>query len=148
MSLSLMQGIIPIPHVVRHSISEELFNVKDKLTDNTYVQLMNILAGKREEPDITNAKFVSLSCDEYYVYFDDDLHEPMVGEISNKKKIFEIIDGNAYDGHDENFMDMKSVQMSKGCLMRVAEAFKNNKAMQRAGSMILIKSIDVLHRGS
>lgn len=132
----------------RSAASLEIFNIRDKLTSQTYVQLMDMLAGKRDEVDVTNAKYVAIACDQYYTYFDEDEDQPVVCEM-HKTKLFEITDCDGLCRCDNNdFMSFMGVQLTRGFLKTIADSYKNDKCLKSGGELYRIKAIDVLHRES
>lgn len=44
----------------RATAADELFGIKDQLTDNSYITIMNLLSGKKTTPDFERAKIVRL----------------------------------------------------------------------------------------
>jgi len=51
----------------KRAIADSLFAVKEQLPDGHYLALMNMLGGKHEVPDITNAKLVEIRWDHFCV---------------------------------------------------------------------------------
>lgn len=75
----------------KRAIADSLFAVKEQLPDGHYLALMNMLGGKHEVPDITNAKLVEIRWDHFRV-------QPMGDELECDwfpyRKTFQVLDGD------------------------------------------------------
>ena len=72
----------------KRAIADSLFAVKEQLPDGHYLALMNILDGKYEGPDITNAKLVEIHWD--YIYTASPAQE--ICDWFPNSQIFHVLD--------------------------------------------------------
>ena len=100
-SLTMTTVTVPTNH---KEIADSLYAIKEQLPDGHYLQLMNMLGGKSDVPDITNAKLVKVNVDHFTTEPEDDEECCYGSQIIVKKhiKLLQVVgeDDNSYECAD------------------------------------------------
>ena len=120
-------------------IADSLYSVKEQLPDGHYLTLMNLLAGKNDVPDITDAKFVEIDVERFEGIFDDEDDQIVTSVFRIKKylKVVKISDADACH---------RSVnEISKSTLDRFHSALRDNSYAYYKGDVFKVHSIRVIN---
>ena len=133
----------------KDKVADELYNIKEQLSNGSYLYIMNLLAGKKEQIDIDNAKFVQITCDEFdsEIDMEDDDYENLDSHvyINECTKIFEITDNNEHGCCNHRLYDKHTTRTSMSYLKKIVEHYNNDSyLMHCSGQSLRIISIKIL----
>jgi len=137
--------IVPTNH---KEIADSLYAIKEQLPDGHYLQLMNMLGGKNDVPDITNAKFVELNMHIFHGKFDDDscdIHTFVKKVKRFYKVIYSQTEEQRQKSHDDGIHEDDVNQLSDYALRVIISSLKRNEYTRWKGETIKVYSIKVFH---
>lgn len=115
----------------KHRVSDELYEIKEQITDIAYIRLMNLLAGKVKEIPHTleNCDHVEISGDEITQQADADSGDIYLNVNCNCKRILKVVKKDDYDPW--NFFSNKQVdEIESGYLNFILSEMRRGKSVK------------------